>query len=1135
MATSVSSVWFELRDRLNNLRSRYRKVTLWRGILITASVFIGLVLLTAGLEGWFRFTPPGRFLLVTAGLIVTLGVLIRTCLIPLWQKISDDMLAKRIDRHYPDLNDRVTMTLQLWRQQGAAQQSASPELLEAAFTASAASTENIDFEVADGRSRLPLAARIFGGNIAIAAIVFLLFSVPLSGALNRLTNPLTHFPAPQNTFLTVQPGHIDVATGGQVTVTADIAGEMPDQATIRLYAGEEIWKSVDLSPIGPFAFSYTIRDIHESINYEIEAGDARSPRFRISVIDRPRVASMHLTYRYPPYTRLAPRTTTEGGDIVALKGTRVAFDVKASQALATAQIEIEGQENPIGLQVEGDAAEGALAISTDQIYRVILRNRDGRESLDPPQYRITVLPDRMPDVRIVSPGKDANLTENMLVSLLIAATDDFGFSSMNLVYQKAPDGEIGRKALTIDKNVTTLTTPYVWDVSDLGLFPEDIMSYYVELFDNDTVTGPKRAVSRTFTLRFPSIAEIYEELDEVQDQQVTDIEEMLKDQEEAQKKLEALNRELEKKQQEEALTGEKQELSWEEKKDLEAVMEQQEKMADDLMKAAEAMEQAMEQLEQQDMQSMELAEKMNQLRQLFQEIATPELMEAMQELKKAMKNTDNQMLKESLEDFEMEQEAMMKRLERSLSILKRMQAEQKMMAAVRKSEDLHERQEELQYATENSKQDETEATKESLSEKQQDLKKATEALQKDLEELAKSMEDIGNMPSDDINKAAESMEQQQLAQKMDQISQQMQQGQMSQAAQGQQQASEALSDVSQQLQQIQEQMQNEQMQEVATEMRQAMHQLVDLSQNQEALNDRTNQSSGRNSRMQDLAEDQQSLMKGAAQVADQLVATSQKSFFISPEIGQALGETLNRMQSAGNDLTGRNRSTASQQQMEAMEALNESVLALQQAMNNMNASGSASGMMEMMQQLQSMAQQQSGLNEQMEQMNAKGQGKGGESGEKMSLEERAKMARLAAEQEALRKSLEQLQKEKNQQSQLLGRLNEIEREMEETVRALQQNQVDPQIMERQQRILSRLLDASRSMRERDQNNKREARPGEDLANRPSPDALPSELLEFDQALRNDILRSVRDGAYPQEYEELIRAYFRALSDAPREN
>ena len=102
---------------------------------------------------------------------------------------------------------------------------------------------------------------------------------------------------------------------------------------------------------------------------------------------------------------------------------------------------------------------------------------------------------------------------------------------MNLVYQKDPDGEIQRKTLPVDKTKTTLTVPYVWDVSDLGLFPEEVMSYYVELFDNDTVSGPKRVVSQTFTLRFPSISEIYDQLDSTQDQQVADLEDMLENQE----------------------------------------------------------------------------------------------------------------------------------------------------------------------------------------------------------------------------------------------------------------------------------------------------------------------------------------------------------------------------------------------------------------------------------------------------------------------------------------------------------------------------------------------------------------------------------------------------------------------------
>ena len=1133
-STPTSSAWFAIRDRLHNLRRRDRKVTLIQGALISGIGICILILILAGLESWSRYTSSGRLLLLTIGLSISTALVVWRCLMPCWRKVSEGELARMVDQQYPEMHDRVTMTLQLWRQHGLPN-SASPELLEAALISSAAATQNVDFTTADNRHRIPQTAKIFGGTLIIGSLVMILFFNPLSAAMNRLVHPLTHFPVPQNTFLTIQPGHADIAKGGQVSINADIRGEMPDHAMLRIFSGGEIWKSIDLSPVGVSTFSYTIREINESLGYEIEAGDDLSHRYTISVIDRPRLASMHLTYRYPAYTRLAPRTTSEGGDIIALKGTRVAFDIEASQALSMAQIDIEGQDSPEPLRISGLQATGAISIKTDQIYHVNLRNQDGRTNLDPAQYRITVLPDRMPNVLIVSPGKDSNLTENMLVALMIDATDDFGFSSMNLVYQKGADGEVQRKSIQVDKTKTTLATPYVWDVSDVGLFPEEILSYYVELFDNDTVSGPKRSVSQTYTLRFPSITEIYDELDRAQDQQVTDIEDILQEQEVAQKKLEDLNRDLEQKSKLEELTGEKQELSWEQKKDLESLMGEQEKMADDLMKAAEAMEQAMDQLEQQDSGSMELVEKMNQLRQLFQEIATPELLEAMKELKQAMSEMDNQMIKESLENYEMEQDALMKRLERSLSMLKRMRTEQQMLAAVRKAEDLLERQEELQYATENSKENPTQDTKERLAEKQQDLKKATESLEEDLEEVAQAMEDVQNMPSDAIRDVAESMKQQGLPQQMERISQQMKKGQMSQASKGQQQAGQQLSKVSQELQEAQDEMQNEQMQEVAAEMREAIHQLVDLSQNQETLNERTNQPAGRDSRMQDLAEDQQGLMKGASQVADQLVSTSQKSFFISPEIGQALGETLNHMQSAGNDLSGRNRGTAGQRQKEAMEALNESVLALQQAMSNMNASGSSSGMMEMMQQLQSMAQQQSGLNEQMNQMMSEGQGKsGGEAGEKMSMQDRAKMSRLAAEQEALRKSLEQLQREQKQQAQLLGRLDEVEREMEETVNALRRNQVDPQLLERQQRILSRLLDASLSMRERDQNNKRKATPGEDLAGQSSPDPLSSELMEFDRSLRDDILRTVRDGTYPQEYEELIRAYFRALSDAPRE-
>ena len=99
--------------------------------------------------------------------------------------------------------------------------------------------------------------------------------------------------------------------------------------------------------------------------------------------------------------------------------------------------------------------------------------------------------------------------------------------------------------------------------------------------------------------------------------------------------------------------------------------------------------------------SQELIDKMDQLRKLFQVIATPELLEAMRDLKQALQNIDDEQLKASMEAFEFEQEEFLKRLERSLSILKRIRTEQQLMAAVRQAQDLAARQDELRYATEN--------------------------------------------------------------------------------------------------------------------------------------------------------------------------------------------------------------------------------------------------------------------------------------------------------------------------------------------------------------------------------------------------------------------------------------------------
>lgn len=189
-----------------------------------------------------------------------------------------------------------------------------------------------------------------------------------------------------------------------------------------------------------------------------------------------------------------------------------------------------------------------------------------------------------------------------------------------------------------------------------------------------------------------------------------------------------------------------------------------------------------------------------------------------------------------------------------------------------------------------------------------------------------------------------------------------------------------------------------------------------------------------------------------------------------------------------------------------------------------------------MQQLAKIIAQQQGLNGKMQQMGKKNgtKGKDGKDGsEEMQTETRIEIERLQLEQEEIRKSLEQLnaefEKEKERSGEkLLGDLKEVEKQMRETIKDLSENRLDERLFERQNRILSRMLDAQLSQREKDFEQKRESKPGENFIRTSPPEVVISGPNSIN-ALKDDFLRLQKEG-YTEDYEALITKYFLELSN-----
>jgi hypothetical protein len=145
----------------------------------------------------------------------------------------------------------------------------------------------------------------------------------------------------------------------------------------------------------------------------------------------------------------------------------------------------------------------------------------------------------------------------------------------------------------------------------------------------------------------------------------------------------------------------------------------------------------------------------------------------------------------------------------------------------------------------------------------------------------------------------------------------------------------------------------------------------------------------------------------------------------------------------------------------------------------------------------------------------------------MAQGEPAEMRRLAEEQARIREQLEDVRRDEEAKKSLLGRLDEAQKEMQKAEETLRQGQMGDDLEQQQTQILSRLLDAARSIHRRDFDPEREAHRGEDVAH-PSPAALSNDLLRENDRLRQDLLKADADRV-PPRYRSLIEAYLRSLN------
>ncbi|MFN3872260.1 MAG: DUF4175 family protein [Ignavibacterium sp.] len=1129
MSESHSKYYSEIINKLEKLIRKDFLLICIRGLLMGLSIIVSALFIFILSETLFRFSSSVRTILFYSWIAVIILYLAYYVIIPLLKLFNIIPsrnyfeTAKIAGLHFPFIKDELLNSLQLVNGASAINLY-STDLIDAAFSNVYHKVKDLDFSEIISFTSLKryLLNLIF---ILFITLFSVLFISPISSASNRFFNYNKEFIPPAEFSFEVFPGNTKITKGENVEVSIKITGKDP---------GEIFLAEKDITETGftnhklvkdsAGIYSYKFQNIRNTVNYFAFAKDIRSEDYKIEVTDHPVIKLLELKIIPPAYSKLPVTEQKDNGNITALKGSKVEYKLISSKEIKNSKI-IFSDSTEVQLISSNNQASGSIRILNDKNYQIIITDLNDDKNLQPVTYSIKVLEDAYPSIELNFPRTDINLPEDNRVPINLKISDDFGFTKLVLNYRlsssqyEKPQESFSQFEIQFDKNNKEQFVDYIWNLTKLSPAVNDVFTFYLEVFDNDNISGPKSAKTQTINLRVPSLDEILAQVDKTQDDAIKELQQTIKEAQELKKDIEQINRDLKQ---------DKKELTWEEKQKIEKALDKFESLQEKMQSISEKLKDVQNELQQNKLLSKETLEKYMQLQQLMEEMTSDELKKALEQMRQTLEQLNRNMTQDQMKNMQIDEEKFRKSIERTMNLLKRIQIEQKIDEMLKRTERMNEKQEELSKQTEKSNPNDQKEN-ENLSKQQDEISKELDNLENTMKDLKDKMQDMSDVPKEELDKLMEEFEKQQNEQLSKQASQNLKQGQKQNAQKNQKQLSNNMKQMQQMMQQMKDQMMQQNQMQTFTDMMRIIDNLLSLSKKQEELKNQSQKLDPNSSQYQTLAQQQNEIKNNLNKLLEQLAQLSQKTFAVTPEMGKALGLANKNMEQSLGNMQNRNPKNSAMFQQEAMGNMNQAIMMMKSQLESMMQGGSGQGgMMSLLQQLQQLSGQQMTLNNMTQMLQQMQQGN-------LSQEQQAQLQRLAQQQQLIQKSLEQLNKEAKESGEskkIPANLENIAKQMQEVITDMQTEKLTDDLIQKQERILSKLLDAQRSINERDFEQERKSETGKNIVRQSPADV--NLLKQKKDSLKEEIDKAIREG-YNKDYEELIRRYFELIQQESKPN
>lgn len=1129
-------------DNLDRFIRKYYKSRLIKGVLYAVALLVGLYLVMVILEHFGYFSTTVRTLLFWFYWVALASIVSWYVVVPLLKMyrlgkvLSYEEAARIVGDHFPEIKDKLLNLLQLQKDSEA---NADNELLAAAIEQKTQQMSPIPFSNAvDLRVNRKYAKY---AAIPLLILLVLLIAAPsfISEPSKRLVNYSKAYERPAPFSFKILNDKLEASQQEDFLLQVEVDGEaIPKEAFIdidgRIYKLQQNDKT---------HYSYQFKNVQRTTSFHLQSAGVKSTGYELKVFPKPTVLNFQAQLTYPAYTGKQNELISNVGDLTVPQGTLISWHFQTKDVDTLFFAYDEASPLPYLPNKNGRLGCDKRAMQTFS-YSFFVKNafQMRHQQIDTLKYSVSVISDGAP--MILAMEMRDSLTPNR-VFFKGRIKDDYGFSKLEFHLVKTNEKDTSRNQTIVNSIAIGKESSqeffFTYNLNELVINAGDKIQYYFKVWDNDGINGPKSATSQTFEIAVPTDEELDQMLDNNYDQIEQRAEESISELKKLQQEIDELMRKL----------VDKKELNWQDKKQLDQLMQKQQQVKEEMKKMQQKIQENNRLEQQYRQQSEQIMEKQRELDKLFDQVMTDEMKELMKEMERLMENMDKNKVQQELEKLKLKNEDIERQLDQNIELMKRLEMEKKVEEAVKKAEDLAQKQKELADKTADSKGKD----KEDLLKQQQQLNQDFKNLEKELEQIRKDYQKI----DPDLDFKIDNNLEQKIQQEQQEATNQLNKGNQKQSSNQQKQAAEDLEKLSEKIAQAELDMEQEDLAEDSEQVRQLLKNIVSLSFNQESLISTLNSVYIQDPKYQQIIKDQNIVKEDFKNVQDSLQAMARRQVAVAAvinkelsSINEHLSSTLSSLLQYNQTFYGNMKNTMSAKNMQySMTSLNNLALVLAEALDQMQnqmrqneqkkqqknckkqgmkmKSGSCSNPGKGKPSPKSMKQMQQELSKQMEALKkqldkqGKQQSQRTRAGQQGSMSE--EFAKMAAQQEQIRRMMQQYGQEMKQQnagnSNLAKEIDQMMRQMEQTETDLVNKTITQQTIKRQQQILTRLLEHEKAEMEREKEERRESKEAKEQY-QPTPGDM--ERFNKMQEKNLELFRSVPPTLLPY-YKSKVNEYF----------